>query len=116
MKGSVSQYAIPIAISSVMIGFGINQVIHSKKWNEYVPKIISDIVPVEDTVIIKMHGAGNLSLGILYVLFHKNALIRWIVAAWWFNLILLCGRHDWREGLRDAPIFIASSLYAYRKT
>ena len=108
MKDTFSRPLVPISIGLVMIGFGLHQITNARKWNSYIPKVVKDITPIEPDTIIKLHGTGNLSLGLLYILFHKNTLIRWIVSGWWLNVMLLCGKHSLKEGVRDVPFFLTT--------
>jgi hypothetical protein len=115
MKNTLSSPLIPISIGLVMIGFGLHQVTNASKWKGYIPKVVKDIAPVEPETIIKLHGTGNLTLGILYVVLHKNSLVRWIVSGWWLNVMLLCGKHSLKEGIRDLPIFLTTLAISIKK-
>ncbi|MDB5163025.1 MAG: hypothetical protein JWO54_480 [Candidatus Saccharibacteria bacterium] len=115
MSKNTSNRLVPISIGLVMLGFGVHQVLESKKWRSYVPKIVSDIVPLKPEVIVTAHGSGNIILGLMYIFFNKYAFSRWVATAWWFNVMLLCGRHSKKEGLRDLPIFITSFWYALKR-
>lgn len=100
------------AIGIVMIGFGYNQVFFPKKWKEYIPAFIHTHIHFNDASIVRVHGSGNITLGLLYLALHKKKIIRIMTSVWWFNVMILCGRHDAREGIRDLPIFIMTLYYA----
>jgi hypothetical protein len=114
MHSKTNHHTLPVTVGIIMLGFGINQLLNSKKWTEYVPPVVSKIAPVKDSTVIKLHGSGNLSLGLLFLILHKNKLVQWVTALWWVNVMVLCGRHSWREGLRDLPIVISLLKYASR--
>ncbi len=107
-----SSHLTPVAIGLIMVGFGINQLIHSKKWTGYIPKPLTVVSPVEPEVIIKAHGSGNFLLGLAYILFNGNKAVQWIVSGWWLNVMILCGLHSWKEGARDMPIFLTTLALA----
>ena len=112
MKDKLSTPVIPITIGIIMIGFGLHQVTNARKWNGYIPKVVKDISPISPDTIIKLHGTGNLSLGVVYILFHNNSLVRWAVSGWWLNVMLLCGKHSLKEGIRDLPILLTTLAIA----
>jgi hypothetical protein len=116
MANSSTSSAVPIALGFVMVGFGVHQLLYSKKWNGYVPKVVADIAPVKRELIIKAHGTGNVSLGLLYIFLHKYPIVRWASTAWWLNVMVLCGNHSAKEGLRDLPLFMASFLHSVKSS
>ena len=106
----------PALVGAVMVGFGVHQLMNSRKWVKYIPEPISEAVPLKDELIIKAHASANVSLGLLYILFRSNPAVRWIVAGWWLNVMLICGHYRIKEGVRDIPFFLTTLAYAIEGT
>ncbi|MDB5166223.1 MAG: hypothetical protein JWM37_295 [Candidatus Saccharibacteria bacterium] len=96
-----------IGVSTVMVVFGVHQLVRPKDWTDYVPDQLDEALPLETETKMRLHGAGNVSLGLLFLLFYKKPVVTWMTAGWWGFVTPVCWWHGWKEGLRDLPILFA---------
>jgi hypothetical protein len=109
-RHSYSRYALPLlalAVGGTMISFGQDQIRRPDHWTHYIPDWLDRLLPVSRPVALRTHGTGNVSLGLGLVLFSQSQLVWLLAAGWWAFVTPLCGRIDWRDGLRDATILTA---------
>jgi uncharacterized protein YjeT (DUF2065 family) len=96
-----------IVIGLNMVIFGAHQIVQPKRWRHYIPGWLQELLPVEPETAMRVHGSGNVSLGLWFmsgVLVNISAIF---VAAWWAFILPFCGRVSWRAGVRDASILSA---------
>jgi hypothetical protein len=98
---------LALVIGGTMVSFGVHQIRRPRAWTHYIPDWLAALLPVSRTTAMRVHGSGNLSLGLVLVLFSQAQLTWLLVAAWWAFVTPLCGRVDWRAGARDASILAA---------
>lgn len=95
------------AIGLNMIVFGINQIARPPKWHNYIPEWLAKLLPVSKTTALRLHGSGNVSLGLLFMTAYKLHMTGLLVAAWWAFVTPFCARVSWRAGVRDVSILSA---------
>ena len=95
---------ITTAIGINMILFGVSQVARPRGWSGYLPDKLDEALPLTREQKLRVHGLGNLSLGLLFVNQTRLKLTTPIVTAWWMFVAPLCGRKDWRAGARDISV------------
>src|SRR6185369_11440307 len=101
---------IRLAVSLVMISFGISQVLNPSPWiEEYMPEFLKKIPNISPTLIMRMHSLGNIALGIMFLLglFTRTGSI--ITLIWWLSILPFAFYGSWKTGVRDLAI-IASIL------
>lgn len=90
-----------------MISFGLSQMLSPRCWIHYVPKLVDGLLPISKRSVIRLHGTGNLSLGVILLVGYGFRPVWTMNAAWWANVAIMCGRKDWKTGLRDMAILSA---------
>ncbi len=96
-----------------MVAFGAHQITCPKSWHHYLPPWVERRLPVGRNEAFLLHGAGNVSLGLLLIsgLFPRLTIRSAIW--WWITVTPFAARADWRSGARDLGI-LGSLLSAQR--
>jgi hypothetical protein len=98
---------VSLAVGLTMISFGANQIRRPQSWIQYIPSRLGDLLPMSRTTALRMHGLGNVSLGASLLCVYRLRMPWLMTAAWWAFVTPLCGRVDWRVGMRDASVLSA---------
>lgn len=98
---------IRIGVGTVMVAYGVSQQLSPHKWLDYMPGLVSFIMPIRPASYIRIHSLGNLGLGILLLggLWMPAAL--WLVLAWWIWILPFAFYKDFTIGLRDSAIIMS---------
>ena len=95
---------ITTAVGLNMIVFGISQITRPAGWRHYLPQSFAQLLPMSRDTALRIHGLGNISLGLWFASGRGQKVSTPIVAGWWAFVLPLCGRQDWRAGMRDVSI------------
>ena len=97
---------ISTTIGITMIAFGVSQIVKPREWVKYIPTKLEDLLPLDNEATMKVHGSGNVLLGVALLSQLKPTLIRSSAGVWWLWVALFCGRYDCRIAARDIAIGI----------
>lgn len=96
-----------------MVAFGVNQIVAPNSWtNEYMPKWLKKIVH-DPQLFMKIHGGGNLGLGLFLV---SGIGVQVSVVAtlmWWLTILPFAFYGSWKSGMRDLAIVSALAALAW---
>ncbi|HSH18203.1 MAG TPA: hypothetical protein VK978_02370 [Candidatus Saccharimonadales bacterium] len=98
---------IRLSIGIVMVLFGISQIKAPQQWLDYIPGFIRFLMPVKPASFMRLHGLGNLSLGLLLMSGWLQPLSLWLALAWWAWVLPFAFFYNWTVGLRDFAIIMA---------
>lgn len=96
-----AELVIRISIGTVMILFGLSQMLRPKPWLVYIPKPLEFILPVKPETTMRVHSLGNLVLGVLFLIGAWPVVMAWIIGAWWLSIFPFAMLHDRFIALRD---------------
>lgn len=96
-----------LSIGFVTTAFGLYQMFQPEPWLKYIPKLVTFIMPLSNSSIMRIHATGNLSIGLLLIGGIGLPLSAWLALAWWTFMLPLCGRLDLSAALRDFAIIMA---------
>lgn len=99
-----AQLLIRLSISLLMIAYGISQVIKPGSWFNYIPPWLARLLPMQTSTFMREHGAGNIALGLLFMLNVRPEWVYWLVLAWWLSILPFVFYENWQSGLRDVVI------------
>jgi uncharacterized membrane protein YphA (DoxX/SURF4 family) len=100
---------IRLAVSVVMVAFGLHQILNPTEWKQYIPPWLKKLIVVPDTTFLQIHGVGNLSLGFCFMIGFLPDVFDWVVLAWWLSILPFAFMVQWSIALRDMAI-IASLI------
>jgi hypothetical protein len=100
----VSRTLIKFGTGTTMISFGVSQILRPRGWMAFLPDWLKRVNPVDDLVMMRLHGGGNLILGLWLMMGVAPQLAVWVCLAWWLSILPFAIRYDWRDGLRDFTI------------
>jgi uncharacterized membrane protein YphA (DoxX/SURF4 family) len=95
-------YVLRITIGSVMVVYGISQIVRPDGWYKYVPGTIDKFLP--EPHFMRAHGIVNMKLGILFMSGVKPVYVSYATLAWWLSILPFAFYEDWHSGMRDIAI------------
>jgi uncharacterized membrane protein YphA (DoxX/SURF4 family) len=98
---------IRISVGTVMVLFGIHQIIKPYEWKDYIPSWLARLIMVPKTMFLQVHGLGNLALGILFLIGFWPQVFDWIVLGWWVTILPFALYVKWSLAARDMAIIAA---------
>jgi hypothetical protein len=98
---------LSLSVGATMVSFGVSQIRKPGKWARYIPGWLDSMLPTSRATSMRIHGSGNVSLGLLLIGKYKSRKPWFLAALWWAWVAPLCGRVNWRAGMRDLSILSA---------
>lgn len=95
---------IRYSTGTTMVAFGLSQIFRPRPWLAYMPGWLRRLMPVDELMLMRLHGGGNLILGLWLMLGAAPKLAAWVCLAWWTSIWPFAAYYDWRDGLRDMTI------------
>jgi hypothetical protein len=102
---------IHLGTGLAMIAFGAHQIARPQHWLDYLPRWFRQLSPLQDNVFMRVHGTGNLLLGLWLFSGLYAPVAAWLSLIWWISILPFALFRDWRDGMRD--IAIICGLIAY---
>lgn len=103
----IAELLIRIGVGGVMILFGIWQVTKPVDWLKYIPPIIRFLMPFAPTSFMRLHGTGNILLGLLLAAGLLQPVSIWLALAWWAFVTPFAFFAEASMGLRDIAIILS---------
>ncbi len=110
---AIAELLIRLSVGIVMVIFGLTQIKQPDKWLRYMPGIVRFILPLQPTTFLRIHGLGNVSLGLLLMSGLAQPVSACLALAWWIFVTPFAAYYDWTVGLRDFAISMALLALVY---
>lgn len=98
---------IRVGVGIVMVAFGINQIASPVNWLKYIPRLVRFIMPIDSRVFMRLHGTGNVTLGLFLASGLLQPLSIWTALLWWLWILPFAAYYDRTIGLRDFAIIVS---------
>jgi hypothetical protein len=100
----MTELVLRLSIAVTMIAFGIEQVGWPRRWLEYLPPQLAAVIPLKETMVMRLHGTINMILGVWFLLGIGFLVSSWLTLLWWVSILPFAFYRNWRIGLRDVAI------------
>lgn len=111
----LSLQLIRASVGLTMVAFGLHQIWQPKQWVHYIPHWLEKLDPLQTTTTLRIHGAGNLVLGVLFLSGLWTIIASWLTIAWWVSILPFALYHDWRIALRDLVVIVSVIAFLAHK-
>lgn len=91
-----------LGIGTVMVVYGVSQMVKPSGWYRYVPDWLDKILP--EPLFMRAHGAVNLGLGLVFMSGWRPVFVSNATLAWWISILPFAFYEDWHSGMRDIAI------------
>lgn len=97
---NIAKSFLQLAPASVMMLFGVDQLMNPDAWVKFVPSWI----PIDHITFMRLHAVCNICLGILLALGWQLQWVLWAVVIWWASIIPFAFLQDWTIAVRDSAL------------
>lgn len=94
-----------IGVGTVMVVYGLSQIVRPSEWYRYIPPFIDRILP--EPWFMRSHGAFNVGLGLVFMSGWRPVYVSYATLAWWLTILPFAFYEDWHSGMRDFAIIMA---------
>lgn len=109
----IAELLIRFGVGIVMVVFGLHQIKSPASWQHYIPGLVRFMMPISSSTFMRLHGSGNVSLGLLLMSGLIQPVSACLALAWWLWVLPFAAYYDWTVGLRDFAIAMALLALVY---
>ncbi len=103
----IAELLIRLSVGVVMVLFGAHQISTPSYWRRYMPGIIRFLLPIQSSTFFRIHGLGNVSIGLLLMSGLFPPVSACIALTWWIWVTPFAAYYDFSVGMRDFVIVMA---------
>ncbi len=109
----IAEFLIRVSVGLTMFIFGAHQIVSPQRWLHYIPGPLKFIMPIQPTTFLRIHGSGNILLGVLLITDPFPPVSICLALTWWLWVMPFAFYYDWTVGLRDFAIAMALLAVVY---